>query len=68
MILLFNPRSARWKHRVPLSLLSLAAVLEDRYDYEIIDGNIEPSAREKLAATIREKLFDVFSPRRGATT
>ena len=55
MILLFNPKSARWKHRVPLSLLSLAAVLEGRYDYEIVDGNIEANAEEKLGATISEK-------------
>src|SRR6184192_3832585 len=55
MILLFNPRSARWKHRVPLSLLSLAAMLEGRYDYEIVDGNIETNAEAKLASTIRNK-------------
>src|SRR5207249_4755218 len=39
MIVLVNPRSARWKHRVPMSILSLATLLEDRYSYEIIDGN-----------------------------
>ncbi len=55
MILLFNPRSARWKHRVPLSLVSLAAMLEGRYDYEIVDGNLEPNAEAKLASTIRNK-------------
>ena len=37
MIVLFNPRSARWKHRLPLSILSLAAVLEGRYEYEIVE-------------------------------
>jgi radical SAM superfamily enzyme YgiQ (UPF0313 family) len=28
--------------RFPLSLLALGAVLENTYDYEIIDGNVEP--------------------------
>ncbi len=55
MILLFNPRSARWKHRLPLSLLSLGAVLEGRYDYEIVDGNIEEDVEAKLKHTIRAK-------------
>jgi len=55
MIVLFNPRSARWKHRLPLSILSLAAVLEGRYEYEIVDGNLETDPEEKLAGLIREK-------------
>jgi radical SAM superfamily enzyme YgiQ (UPF0313 family) len=55
MILLFNPRSARWKHRLPLSLLSLGAVLEGKYDYEIVDGNFEKNPAETLIRTIREK-------------
>jgi len=55
MIVLFNPRSARWKHRLPLSLLSLGAVLEGKYDYEIVDGNFETNAEETLARIIQEK-------------
>ena len=60
MILLFNPRSARWKHRLPLSLLSLGAVLEGRYDYEIVDGNFETNAEETLSRIIREKGIRYF--------
>ncbi len=29
--------------RLPLSLLALGAVLEGRYDYQIIDGNVDPN-------------------------
>jgi len=54
MIVLVNPRSAKWKHRVPLSILSLAALLEGRYSYEIVDGNFEPDLEGTLARTIRE--------------
>jgi hypothetical protein len=55
MILLFNPRSARWKHRLPLSLLSVAAGLEGKYDYQIVDGNFETNALETLSRIIVEK-------------
>src|SRR5439155_16318993 len=55
MIVLVNPRSARWKHRLPLSILALGAVLEGRYDYEIIDGNFEADLEGAIARVIREK-------------
>src|SRR6476659_7829118 len=41
MIILFNPQSAPpGKTYLPLSLLALGAFLEERYPYEIIDGNL----------------------------
>ncbi len=49
MITLLNPRSARWKFRLPLSILSLGAELEGRYPYEIVDGNFESDAETVLA-------------------
>jgi anaerobic magnesium-protoporphyrin IX monomethyl ester cyclase len=43
MIVLFHPRSTRPKNRrLPLSVLHLAAVLEGREQYEIVDGNADP--------------------------
>jgi anaerobic magnesium-protoporphyrin IX monomethyl ester cyclase len=45
-VLLVNPRMCPPKAvRMPLSLLSLGAVLEDEYDYRIVDGNVDPDAR-----------------------
>ena len=42
MIVLFNPRSTTpGKQPLPLSLLSLAAVLDDRISWRLVDGNIE---------------------------
>ncbi len=41
--------------RLPLSLLALAAALEGRYDYRIIDGNVDPNALENALAAIQEK-------------
>ena len=42
MIVLFNPRATKPKNRrFPLSILALAAVLEGREDYVIVDGNVD---------------------------
>ncbi len=41
-VLLINPRTCSPRSaRLPLSLLSLGAVLEGRYDYAILDGNLD---------------------------
>lgn len=41
-ILLYNPRVAQeGYHRLPLSLLQAGIFLEGRYEYEIIDGNLD---------------------------
>src|SRR5215831_9921273 len=54
MIVLVNPKSAKWKHRLPMSIMSLGAVLENRYPYEIVDGNFESDLEGKLVRTINE--------------
>jgi anaerobic magnesium-protoporphyrin IX monomethyl ester cyclase len=42
MIILFNPRATKPRNRrLPLAVLALAAVLEGREEYEIVDGNLE---------------------------
>lgn len=44
MILLYHPRSTKPRNRrLPLSILSIAAVLENREEYVVVDGNLEPS-------------------------
>jgi anaerobic magnesium-protoporphyrin IX monomethyl ester cyclase len=49
MIVLFNPRATRPRNRrFPLSVMALAAVLEGREEYQIVDGNID----ENPTATI----------------
>ena len=49
MILLLHPRSTRPKNRrFPLSVLSLAAMLEGREKYAIVDGNVEPDPMARL--------------------
>jgi len=42
MIILYHPRATRPRNRrLPLAVLALAAVLEGKEEYEIVDGNLE---------------------------
>jgi pyruvate-formate lyase-activating enzyme len=55
MIILYNPQSsANRKPILPMSLLAVGAVLEDKYDYLIIDGNLEDEPLAVLDAAVRE--------------
>ncbi len=40
-VLLFNPRSAQTKHRIPNSVLQVAASIDGLVDWVIVDGNRE---------------------------
>ncbi|HEX5171722.1 MAG TPA: radical SAM protein [Cyclobacteriaceae bacterium] len=40
-IILFNPRSARHKHRIPNSILQVGASIDGKYEYAFVDGNME---------------------------
>lgn len=48
-VLLFNPRSADYKYRVPMSVLQVAGSIEGKYDWAIVDGNRENDPWHKLA-------------------
>ncbi|WP_276501949.1 B12-binding domain-containing radical SAM protein [Terrimonas pollutisoli] len=47
-VLLFNPRSANYKPRIPNSILSIASSIEGLYDYVIVDGNLETDPWTKI--------------------
>lgn len=47
-ILLFNPKSAVAKHRVPNSILNIAASVEGKYEWVIVDGNCETDPLNKI--------------------
>ncbi len=52
-VVLVNPRScSRRSVRLPLSLLHLAAALEGRFSYEIVDGNLDPDATGRVLAAL----------------
>lgn len=53
MILLFHPRAVKPRsRRLPLAVLALAAVLEGREEYEIVDGNLDEDPLASLLALI----------------
>lgn len=62
MILLYNPKATRHRNRrFPLSVLSIAAVLEGVEEYVIVDGNLDPRPTETLAGIMREQNVDLLA-------
>lgn len=53
MILLYYPQNtAPGRGRIPLSLLALGAALEGKYDYKIIDANVNRNAKETITSLL----------------
>ena len=56
MIVLFNPQSsASSKAILPMSVLSLAAVLEGKHDYAIVDGNTSAHPLDELRSHLGDQ-------------
>jgi anaerobic magnesium-protoporphyrin IX monomethyl ester cyclase len=56
VILFLNPRATRkGNQRYPLSILALAAMIEGREDYAIVDGNIDDDPRVAMEKIMRER-------------
>ncbi|GAA3986487.1 B12-binding domain-containing radical SAM protein [Mucilaginibacter dorajii] len=47
-ILLYNPKSANAKYRIPNSILNIAASVDGKYEWVIVDGNCEADAWKKI--------------------
>jgi radical SAM superfamily enzyme YgiQ (UPF0313 family) len=62
MILFFNPRATRPKNRrYPLSILAIAAMVEGKEEYAIIDGNVEDDPRVSIERLMRETPARLFA-------
>ncbi len=59
-LILFNPRSANTKHRLPNSILQVAASIDGLLPYEIIDGNMETAPLEVLKQLLDSGKFRYF--------
>jgi radical SAM superfamily enzyme YgiQ (UPF0313 family) len=59
-VLLFNPRSASNKPRIPNSILSIAASIEGKFDYAIVDGNLEDNPWLKIEQYLTGGAFGYF--------
>lgn len=49
-VLLFNPKSAEAKYRIPNSILNIAASINNQYDWVIVDGNMERDVYAKISS------------------
>jgi radical SAM superfamily enzyme YgiQ (UPF0313 family) len=62
MIILLHPQSTRPKNRrFPLAPLSLAAALEGRYPYTIVDGNADPQPGATLESIVRDHSVELLA-------
>jgi len=59
-ILLFNPRSANSKYRIPNSILAVAASIHRKYEYVIVDGNLERDPWDKIETYLSTGDFSWF--------
>lgn len=54
-IIIFNPRSADSKHRIPNSILQIGSSIEGKFPYDFVDGNIENDPLSKILDLIESK-------------
>jgi anaerobic magnesium-protoporphyrin IX monomethyl ester cyclase len=59
-VLLFNPRSARSKHRIPNSILQVGASIHGKFDYVLVDGNLEKEPWETIHQHLKTGEFGFF--------
>lgn len=61
MVILFHPRATRPRNRrLPLAVLALAAVLEGREDYEIVDGNVDEKPIDTILSLIDNRNVELL--------
>ena len=62
MILLYNPKATRiGNRRLPLSVLSIAAMLEGKEEYAIVDGNLDADPTGSLIALLKEHVVELLA-------
>jgi len=59
-IILFNPRSANYKHRIPNSILQVGASIHGKYDYVFVDGNLEKDPWQTIETYLKTGEFKYF--------
>jgi len=60
-VLLFNPRAQNHKARIPNSILQIAASIEGKFDYIIVDGNLETDPAEKIFSYFKTQPIAYFA-------
>lgn len=60
-VILFNPRSANAKYRIPNTILQLGAALEGHFDYVFVDGNREADPWQTIKHYLESGEFKYFA-------
>lgn len=60
-VVLFNPRSANYNHRIPNAILQIGAALDGEVDYEWVDGNRETNPLTKIEQFLASGNFDCLA-------
>ncbi len=59
-VILFNPRSAKYKHRIPNSILQVGASIHGIFDYVFVDGNMETDPWKKIESYLLTGEYSYF--------
>ncbi|MBP6793418.1 MAG: B12-binding domain-containing radical SAM protein [Saprospiraceae bacterium] len=59
-VILFNPRSANSKYRIPNSILQIGASIHGKYEYVFVDGNMEKDPWSVIANYLETGDFKYF--------
>ena len=59
-LIIFNPRSANAKHRIPNSILQVGAAIHGKYDYVFVDGNLEKNPLDVICKYLKTGDFGYF--------
>ena len=59
-IIIFNPRSANAKHRIPNSILQVGASIHGKFEYVFVDGNLEKDPFETIENYFKTGEFKYF--------
>ncbi|BDQ03445.1 MAG: hypothetical protein KatS3mg036_0182 [Ignavibacterium sp.] len=60
-IILFNPKSANWKHRIPNSILQIGASIHNKHEYVFVDGNLETDCWNKIKKYLDTNEYKYFA-------
>ena len=59
-VILFNPRSANAKHRIPNSILQVGASIHGRFEYVFVDGNLEKNPWQTIESYLETGDYKYF--------
>ncbi|MBC2843623.1 B12-binding domain-containing radical SAM protein [Winogradskyella flava] len=59
-IIIFNPRSANAKHRIPNSILQVGASIYGQFDFAFVDGNLEKDPWRKISSYFKTGEYKYF--------